>query len=217
MKSMGAWSSNELQWFKNRAWWAHGLLWWPRTAINNVVVWLIKIWSLFLYCLFEIYKVYYYYCLVIAMATCTIAQFRFGHKVHWNVFSNRKINSQNYSATPAESYNSYTQMWISVCMIIKFSGSDLFWKRKKNSQNFPVDVYKDFLSSFQTCFFIILSIQMLIVIQTLSCTFQSSFLTISRYHCVPCHYNMANLLPNPRNRYPIACLRGWGMGCLLLI
>ena len=34
--------------------WAHGLLWWPRTAINNVVFWLVKILSLFLHCLIEI-------------------------------------------------------------------------------------------------------------------------------------------------------------------
>ena len=34
--------------------WAHGLLWWPRTAITNVVSCLVKILSLFLYCLSEI-------------------------------------------------------------------------------------------------------------------------------------------------------------------
>ena len=33
--------------------WALGLLWWPRTTINNVFC-LVKIWSLFLDCLFEI-------------------------------------------------------------------------------------------------------------------------------------------------------------------
>ena len=37
--------------FKPSARWAHGLLWWSRTAINNVVFYLVKSSSLFLYCL----------------------------------------------------------------------------------------------------------------------------------------------------------------------